>query len=68
MKSSEIIKELENIHSERFLASFHDDTDIIDAPDLKALGRSVKILKYLRAHKNETLSVAKILSDCKIEV
>lgn len=68
MKISEIIKELENIHSERFLVSFHDDTDIIDAPDLKALGRSVKILRYLRAHKNETLSVARILSDCKIEV
>ncbi|MBR5914081.1 MAG: hypothetical protein IKZ58_06955 [Selenomonadaceae bacterium] len=68
MKSNEIIKELENIHSERFLASFHDDTNIIDSPDLKALGRSIKILRYLKAHKNETISVAKILSDCKIEV
>ncbi len=68
MTIKEIIQQLENIHGERFLATFHDDTDITDAPDLKALGRSIKILKYLVEHNGETLNVKQILADCKIEV
>lgn len=68
MQIREIIIELEKIHSERFLSSFHDDTDIItDAPDLKALGRAVKLLRYLNNHHNETVSVQQVFSDCNIE-
>lgn len=68
MTSTEIIKELENIHNERFLTAFHDDIDIVNSPDLKALGRSIKILKYLAAHNGEKLNIKKILADCKIKV
>ena len=68
MTSGEIIQQLEKIHNERFLSAFHDDMMItMDAPDLKALGRAVKLLKYLDEHKNEKIAVKKILSDCNIE-